>query len=233
MSMIALRQSFEVMDDYLVGEAKRLFTAPGLVSKASAVSSLFHQMEQALKACEMLRNSLAQASVQPGRTAEWIKGIKWTLFSEAKKEILSTMAQVKIDSSQLKEELRKLAMPKKPDGVSDAMILDRKSDLLQILQAAGSPFSTSIKAVDLARQAVVDADLLSQYCLASGPLHLSYILMCDKPAELEAQLSAVTASGEAGTALQWWSGRDGISAAVIICDNLLYSELGDIEHSIG
>jgi hypothetical protein len=172
---------------------------------------------------------MATAEMQVGRSPEWVKTAKWTLFSDTKKAIEASMTEVKAGFAQLKKELAALAMPKLPAGTSDALMLDRKADVMAILAVQDSPVTTSLKAEEMCRQSVIDQDALTTFVLAGGPMSMFYQRAADKPVELESRLAEVSANGAAGAVLSWFRGSEGILAALTIADHAIFGELQDLE----
>lgn len=169
-------------------------------------------MQAALDACAAVPNVKATAAdlmSDPRYDAGYkLKQINAALAS-AETAATSALDELEAAANATRAVVEGLYKPGKPSGVDSATILDRKSDLIALLQSqAGPNLRLEYAAADLLRRALDRADAdgaLSAYVLAGGPMALWYEAHGANMGMLAEQFAAVVgertnANGSAATA---------------------------------
>jgi hypothetical protein len=124
----------------------------------------------------------------------------------------------------LRARLDRELIPARPEGVSDALLLDRKTDLTGILDGAKTPEDTLLKALELDREALKDGDALTHHVLAGGPLKLYFERRGVDRGELGGRLAALSNSPASGLVGRL-KGKESIPALVTTTLNLVEMDL--------
>lgn len=140
----------------------------------AGVRDVTHDALGALEAVDTARGTLATV----GRDTGISDGLKAQRLADAlthaeniTRSYVQT-AQAGVDG--LKAQLDKELTPARPDGITDALLLDMKHDLAAILARETSPDRVQEAAVKLAETAVKEGNGLAFHVLAGGPMHLFY-----------------------------------------------------------
>jgi hypothetical protein len=229
MSTIELQNMLRVMDEKITPLAKQKLVGP-LSDLALDVRDLFANLRGILTVTDGGHNAIHSAAMEPGRTHDYTLSKKMGIFNAAKKIATERMDQAKADSLALKANLEAAALPARPAGATDLAVYDCKQDIADLLKVEPSPIDAYMKAIELARTAVTETDLLTSFVLGVGLLKFVFArLLPDKAAELQVELRKITASGPAAEILRLWEGPDGIANATMLADHILFGELDDME----
>jgi hypothetical protein len=110
--------------------------------------------------------------------------------------------------------LRRDVLPPRPARTSEAAFLDRKADLIRLLDLRASDETLVEYVAELAHDAGLQGDALTLYALASGPLDLYYKARGVDDLRIRERIVGQGTGGAAAQRLELLLGPDGIAALV-------------------
>ncbi len=132
----------------------------------------------------------------------------------------------------LKLELDKRLTPTRPEGVSDALLLDMKHDLAAIVDRETTPDRAQERAVSLAKEAVERGDSLAFHALAGGAMDLVYQRHGIDRAALAERFAAFNPS-PAGKLLPKFRGAKSVPAVAVMAANAVDMALTSLRSTYG
>jgi hypothetical protein len=137
------------------------------------------RITQFLERIQSLRTSVVARGVEPWRSESLAVLLSLQRALEAFLAQRTAAANAYLGAAEEKTtaqyaRVRSEILPTPPPDASEAAILGRKADLVRLLDLDPPGDALIDRVVDLAREAIRDGDVLSLFCLLSGPLDLYY-----------------------------------------------------------
>jgi len=166
-----LRGNLAQLAAKLTAEAEEL-KAPSWY--AAGLRNVTHDALGALEAVDTARGALASAASDPN-TSDKLKAARLAdALNLAEGSARSYVTSATTALGGLKLELDRRLVPARPEGVTEAAVLDRKADLTALLDQAETPAEAAERAVALAKTAVAEGDSLTYHALAGGALRFYF-----------------------------------------------------------
>jgi len=194
---------------------------------AKKIAFLYSDMNRAMST---LTSGRAQLAVAEGNQRQSVGKVREKIYEDTELRANAAMVQVRRnydrDSSAFAGVVA--GLPARPEGVSDAVLLSLKVDLIGLLEQQKNPKDIYIKALDLAQSAVAAHDMKALFVLASDLMtHVFERLVLDQAKELRERLFAILAdSYPEKHALTFFPE---ISSSIVECGRIVELELRELQ----
>src|SRR5262249_12583375 len=111
--------------------------------------------------------------------------------------------------------VRSEILPTPPPDAPEAAILGRKADLVRLLDLDPPGDALIDRVVDLAREAILDGDVLTLFCLLSGPLDLYYRARQAEVVRVRTRVLRLSDDHTYDHLLEWLFGPEGIAPLLL------------------
>lgn len=183
-----LRGSCGVLGVNLVDQAQNA-KAPGWL--VSGLSDVVTDAMTAVATLDQARGELVKIR-QDGGISEALRGAKIRdALGYADVSSRSYLATARATADKLQARLWKEAAPPRPEGASDVALLDRKADILALIEKAPSASDALFTLLQLTKRAVAESDGLTLFTVGGGPLRFAYERLGLDVATLESSLAQI------------------------------------------
>jgi hypothetical protein len=173
-----------------------------------------------LERIQSLRTSVVTWGVEPWRSESLAVLLSLQLALEAFLAQRTAAANAHLGAAEKKTtaqhaRVRREILPTPPPDASEEAILGRKAELVRLLDL-GPPGDALIdRVVDLAREAILNGDVLTLFCLVSGPLDLYYRARQAEVVRVRTRVLRLSDDHTHDHLLEWLFGPDGIAPLLL------------------